>query len=302
MNFSLEIDAGIELSETPIWDWRVKRWFWTDLFSGDVHEYDPVTKAERMWQTKPWIGSAVPTSDLNQLMCVLEDGVYLLNLQTGALEFVVDPEPGNSLNRYNDSRCDSRGRIFISSVAKTYGTDAYTSDQRGSFYMVDTDKSVIKIVDGINQYNDMTWNLTQTKMYVVDTFNETLLEFDYDLERGPVGEPRVVLDFKGREGMPDGLSIDEEGNLYICHWTQKISVWSPDFKRVNTLSFPVEYVCCGGFGGDDMRDFYVTSSRFFYSDQQLAENPGAGGVFAAKSPIPGRREYFYPVHGFGKTF
>lgn len=295
MDFRLEIDARIELSETPIWDPRVKKLYWTDLFSGDVHQYDPETKVDKMWPTKEWIGSAIPTSDPDRVMCVLEDGVYLLDLTTGDLQFVVDPEPGNTKNRYNDSRCDSKGRIYISSVAKTYGTDAYTPDQRGAFYMVDTDQSVKKIVDNINQYNDMTWNLDETRMYVVDTYNETLLEFDYDVDKGPIGEPRIALRFKGKEGMPDGLSIDQEGNLYICHWTKQISVWSSQMERIDSLDFPVEYVCCGGFGGEDMKDLYVSSSKFFYTDEDLAQNPGAGGVFVAKSPIAGRKEFFYPI-------
>lgn len=295
MDFKLVIDSNIELAETPIWDERVKKLYWTDLFSGDVHQFDPITKESKLWKTKELIGSAVPTNDPDKIMCVVEDGLHVLNLVTGDLEFVVDPEPGNDKNRYNDSRCDAKGRVFISSVAKTYGTDDYTPDQLGAFYMVDTDKSVKKIVDNINQYNAMVWNKDNTKMYVVDTYNETLLEFDYDLEQGPISEPRVVISFKDKEGMPDGLSIDTEGNFYVCHWSKKISVWNENFEPVKTIEFPVEYVCCGGFAGEDMKDFYVATSKYFYDDEQLKANPGAGGTFVARSEVAGRKDYFYQV-------
>lgn len=295
MDFKLVIDSNIELAETPIWDERVKKLYWTDLFSGEVHQYDPATKEAKAWPTKEWIGSAVPTNDPNKIMCVAGNGLHVLDLETGELEFVVDPEPGNDKNRYNDSRCDAKGRVFISSVAKTYGGEAYTPDQTGAFYMVDTDKSVKKIVDGINQYNAMVWNADNTKMYVVDTYNEALLEFDYDLEQGPTSQPRVVISFKDREGMPDGLSIDTEGNFYVCHWSKKISVWNAKFELVKTIEFPVEYVCCGGFAGEDMKDFYVATSKYCYDEEQLKANPGAGGTFVARSEIAGRKDYFYQL-------
>ena len=297
MKFELLLDYGVELAETPIWDPRIGKWYWNDLFKGTVYRFTPETGKSEEWETGGMIGSAVPCKDPEKLLVVLENGAHLLDLATGELSFIVDPDKGIEHNRYNDSRVDAAGRLFMSSVHKAYGTDKYSPDMLGNFYMVEADRKTVRVVvEGIQQYNAIVWNRENTKMFVVDTYNQTLLCFPYDLAKGPTGIPEVVLDFtpKGTShGMPDGMSIDTQDNLYICHWTGKITVWDSKISLVREVQFPVEYVCCGGFGGKDMQDYVVATSKYCYTDEQLAKNKGAGGLFTTRNEIPGRPDYFY---------
>lgn len=294
MDFKLAIDANLELVETPIWDVRVNGLYWTDLFGGDVHLYFPENGEEEVYPTGRMIGSAIPTSDVGKVLCSLEDGLYLLERKTGSLTFLVNPEPGRDENRFNDTRVDSVGRVFMSSVSKKYGTPDYTPDMYGGFYMVDTDGTVKVIEKEINQYNAILWNRENTQMYVVDTFHECLLAYPYSLDEGVTGPGQVVIEFK-EQGMPDGMSMDEEGNIYVCHWTGMISVWSPRFKWMENLSIPVGYGCCTGFGGEDGRDLYLATSRYCYTKEELGKNPGAGGIFVARNPVKGRMDFFYQI-------
>ena len=293
-SFRLAIDARVELAETPIWDERIGRWYWTNLFNGDVHRYDPVSGADEVFPTNKLIGSAIPTSDVNKLLVSLEDGIHLLDLMNGTLSFIADPENGNPNNRYNDTRVDAHGRVFMSSVSKLYGTSDYSPDMKGGFYMVEPDGHVHTIETSINQYNCMVWNHDDTKLFVVDTYNHTLLSYDYDINRGVISPAAIVIRF-GELGMPDGISIDAEDNLYICHWTGQLSIWDSQLSLIKTVPFPVEYACCGGFGGEGYHDFYVASSKYCYSDAELAKNPGAGGIFAARMDIQGTPDHFYQV-------
>lgn len=292
MKFDLVLDTSFEIAETPIWDRRIGKLYYTDLFTGDVHRYDPVSGEKEVWKTNTLIGSAVPTDDENKLFCALETGMYLLDLKNGELEFLCDPENGNKANRYNDTRIDPVGRIFTSSVSKLYGTDEYRPDMLGGFYMIDTDGSVHVLEEGINQYNAIVWNADASKMFVIDTYNETLIGYDYDIQSGPVGKGRVMIEF-GELGMPDGMSIDSEDNLYVCHWTKQISVWDKQLNLKETIAIPVEYACCTGFGGEDMKDLYLATARYRYSEKELKENKGAGGIFCAKSAVKGAGDYFY---------
>lgn len=293
-DFTLAIDANVELAETPIWDPRVKKLYWTDLFTGDVHRVDPMTGDDEIFSTHALIGSAIPTDDPDMVLVALDTGLHLLCLKTGALALLAEPEPGRPENRHNDTRVDARGRIFTSTVAKAYGTAAYEPSMRGGFYMVDTDGSVHTIAAGINQYNAIVWNSSNTKMFVIDTYNQALLSFDYSLESGPMSDPKEVLSLK-ELGMPDGMSIDREDSLYICHWTGKISIWDKALRLKEIIPFPVEYVCCGGFAGDALDTYYVASSRYCYGEDDLKKNPGAGGLFYTKSPVRGAPEHFYPL-------
>lgn len=293
--FLMVYDANVTLLETPVWDARTQRLYCTDLFTGDVHAYDPSDGKVVIYRTGGgMIGSAIPASDENKLLCATEKGICLYDLTSGLLCVVADPNGGNSENRYNDTRVDTRGRIFASTVSKLYGTSDYRPDMLGAFYMVDTDGSVKTVVEGINQYNCIVWNTADTEMFVIDTFNGKLLSFDYDIERGPVSGPRERLDLNGI-GMPDGLSIDTNDNLYICHWAGKISVWDKTLSPVRIIDFPVSQVCCGGFGGAAMKDFYVATARYAYTEEQLADRRGAGGLFRADAETAGTGDHFYPI-------
>ena len=295
MKFSLVLDTNVTLLETPIWDARTKHLYCTDLFTGDVHAYDTTWGADVVYHTGGgMIGSAIPCSDQNKLLCALEKGLCIFDMTSGELSQVADPNGGNAENRYNDTRVDARGRIFASTVSKLYGTPRYQPDMLGNFYMVDVDGNVKTIVKGINQYNCMVWNAANTEMFVIDTFNGWLLSFDYDLEAGPVSGPKKRLDLN-HIGMPDGLSIDTEDSIYICHWTGKISVWDKNLSLLRIEAFPVEQVCCGGFGGESMQDFYVATARYAYTPEQMSGRRGAGGLFRADSNIAGTGDHFYPI-------
>ena len=293
MDFRLVIDAKAGIAETPIWDGRIGRLYWTDVAKGDIHRYDPRSGTGQVWHTDRAIGSAIPCGDMDKMFCALDGGLFLFDLRTSRLDLICNPDsrPGY---RYNDSRIDARGRILTSSVCKLYGSDSYRPEMTGNFYMVDTDGSVTVLAEGINQYNGIVWNKDSTKMYVVDTYNQKLLEFPYDAGRGPVGGCARELDLSGI-GMPDGVSIDCEDNLYVCHWSGKISVWDKGLRPAGVIGFPVGYACCGGFGGPDMKEFYVATASWNYSDADFAANPGAGGIFAAETKTAGRPDYFYPA-------
>lgn len=294
MDFKLVIDSNLELVETPIWDARVKGLYWTDLFGGDVHLYDPQSGREEVYPTERMIGSAVPTTDPGKVLCSLEDGLYILDRETGGLTFLVNPEPERDDNRFNDTRVDAVGRVFMSSVSKKYGTPDYSPDMYGGFYMIEKSGQVVTIEAQINQYNAILWSLDNTQMYVVDTYHERLMAYPYSLDQGVTGPGRPVIEFK-EQGMPDGMSMDQDGNIYVCHWTGQISVWSPRFELVKIIPVPVEYACCTGFGGEDGRDLYLATSRYCYSSEELKENPGAGGIFVARNSTKGRNDFFYQL-------
>jgi len=290
-DFKLLIDAKTILAETPVWDSRIGQLYWTVLFSGDVCRYDPETGTQKVWKTGKEIGAAIPTDDPDRLFCALDEGLFLLDLTTEELELISDPDPRPDY-RYNDSRVDARGRILTSSVSKSYGTEDYRPDMKGSFYIVDTDGTVAVLAEGVNQYNGIVWNKDDTKMFVVDSYNNKLLVFPYDIGSGPAGGIEREIDLEPI-GMPDGISIDEEDTLYICHWSGKISMWDKNLDHAGNIDFPVGYVCCGGFGGADMRDFYAATSAYGYTEKDFTENPGAGGIFAARSETAGRPDNFY---------
>jgi sugar lactone lactonase YvrE len=50
---------------------------------------------------------------------------------------------------------------------------------------------------------------------------------------------------------------------------------------------PASQITSCAFGGDDLMDLYITSARKGLTDDQLADEPGAGGLFKARVDVPG---------------
>jgi sugar lactone lactonase YvrE len=294
MRFELAIDAKAVLAETPIWDHRIRRLYWTDLFNGTVHRYDPVTGKSKRAETRSVIGSAVPCETEGKLLVAVDEGMMLLDFATGKLEPIAQPEKNTGQFRYNDTRCDSVGRIYTSTVSKRLTEPDFDPDRMaGKFYQIDTDGQVTVLEDKLVQYNTPFFDSGNKYLYVVDTQQKRLLRYPYSIAKGARGPAEAVIQF---EDMPDGVSVDVDDRIYVCHWGDKkrISVWSlKDYSFIEFIPFPVKHICCGGFAGEDMKDFYVATSLFWIPEGDGDLQAGAGGLFKARSPIPGRREFFY---------
>ncbi len=72
--FDLVIDARVELAETPIWDSRIDKLYWTDLFNGTIHRYDAVTGCDETVETHSFIGSAIPCTSITNCWYPLHRG------------------------------------------------------------------------------------------------------------------------------------------------------------------------------------------------------------------------------------
>jgi len=234
---------------------------------------------------------------IDKLLVAVDSGMMLLDFRTSKMELVAVPQTNTGEFRYNDTRCDPVGRIFTSSVSKNYTESFFDpNSMTGKFYMIEPNGEVIVLVDKLVQYNTIFLDNANNNLYAVDTYNKKLLRFDYSLEKGAFGVPETVIEF---EDMPDGVSVDVEDNIYVCHWSEKrhITVWNlKDYQFVRSIPFPLKNICCGGFGGDDMRDFYVGTSEFWLPKGDSDFSSGAGGIFRSRLEIPGKPENFYKIN------
>lgn len=288
------LDAKCVVAETPIWDPRIKKLYWTDLFKGGVHRYDPTTGLDEFIETNMIIGAAIPCETEGKLMVAVDKGMMLLDFTSGKLELICVPELNTDNLRYNDTRCDKAGRIFTSTMSRLYTESGFDPvKMTGKFYMVDVDGKVVTLVDKVVQYNTILFNNKNTAMYVIDTYYKKLLKFNYSIEKGSWGKPQTVIYFPAT---PDGAVIDSEDNIYVTHWTdgKYISVYNlNDYRLKEKIAFPVKHICCPGFGGDDMKDFYVTTALFWLHDGDEDFEVGAGGIFKARNKVAGLTEIFY---------
>ena len=91
--------------------------------------------------------------------------------------------------------------------------------------------------------------------------------------------------------MPDGLTVDAEGFVWVAVWDGWTLIrYDPEGRVALRVPLPVPRPtsCC--FGGDDMRTLFITTASIRLSEQVLAEAPLSGALFACRPGVSGLPE------------
>ncbi|MBE0601241.1 MAG: SMP-30/gluconolactonase/LRE family protein, partial [Firmicutes bacterium] len=207
-------------------------------------------------------------------------GYYLLDDQ-GAMKRLYAPEALVPALRYNDGKCDRRGRFWA-------GTQIMRDAMKGKgfFGCLDVDGTFRTVLKGVTTSNGLAWNADDTVLYYIDTMTRSVQAFPFDLEHGTLGEGRVCVTVPAAYGYPDGMTIDREGMLWVAHWQgSAVRRYDPRTGEcIGVLPVPASRVTCCCFGGEALDTLYITTSR---RDVDTDAEPLAGGVFQAKVGVAG---------------
>ncbi len=266
------------LGEGPVWDFRKKTIYWIDILNGQIHAYTPSDEKHKVVSVFQMIG-AMAICKNGRFIAALKNGFGFIDRDSGAVSMITNPEPELPGNRFNDGKCGPDGRFWA-------GTMSHTDEpEKGSFYLLDKDLSVTKKMERVSISNGISWSLDNKFFYYIDTPTFTVAAFDFDPVNAKITNKRIVIRIPENEGSPDGMTIDNEGMLWIAHWDGwQITRWNPfSGKKMLSIPFPVARVtsCC--FGGENFRDLYITSARTGLTADQLHKQPLAGSLFIIRN-------------------
>lgn len=278
----LVVDANAILAEGPCWDHNNQVLYWVDIKGKDLHVFDPETEKDRKIHIGQFVGTVAPSGE-KEVVLALENGFHLLNLDTEELTFLKDPEEDMPENRFNDGKCDAMGRFWAGTMDKDGESNA------GSLYCLDRNLEIRTIESDLGISNGLAWNKENTVFYFIDTPTQSVAAYDFDLESGAVSNKRTVIKVSDDEGFPDGMTIDEEGMLWIAHYNgHQVGRWNPETgKMIESIQLPVSQVTCCTFGGKNLDELYITTGRENLDDEALASQPLAGSVFRVKTETKG---------------
>jgi len=284
----LILDIKALAAEGPFWDTEKQCLYWVDILNKNVNIYSPKKNENRIIKLDQFVGTAIPR-EKGGLIVALQKGLYFINEDSGETQFIVDAESDIPDTRFNDGKCDSAGRLWVGTM------DVNENQAIGSLYCLDTNLGFYKKIDGVTVSNGTAWSLDNRVMYYIDSPTKEVAAYDFDPEKAEIQKKRRIISFPDGEGVPDGMTIDSEGMLWIAHFDgSKVSRWDPNTgNMLEYISLPVEKVtsCC--FGGEYLDELYITTARVGLSDEQLKEQPLAGGIFKYKTGVKGIKSYKY---------
>jgi sugar lactone lactonase YvrE len=283
----LVLDAGADLGEAPTWDADAHRLIWVDITKGLVHSFDPDTGQDDVVDVGQPVGAAVPTRS-GRLALAAEDSFSLLDPATARTDLLAEVESEVAETAMNDGKCDGAGRFWAGTK------DVEGHRPLGSLYRLDADHRLTRVLKDVTISNGLGWSPDQRTMYYIDSTTYGIDAFDFDFSSGSVSHRRRMVELPVAWGLPDGMTVDEEGLLWVAFWggsaVRRIGV---DGRLASTIELPASQTTSCTFGGDDLSDLYVTSARVGLSDTELREQPSAGGLFRLRAGVRG-----LPSHPF----
>ena len=297
MAITVAVTKKCELGEGPWWDEDQKRLYWFDGFGNELYLFDPASEKNEVFPINSKIGCVIPAITKNKLVLCLQDGVYLYDKNEKILECISDVENEIENNRLNDGACDSRGTLWFGSMSMTANQEDREFEITGSFYSLTPNGELKKHFDNVGISNGIAWNKNETVMYYIDSTTQCVFSFRFDLEKRELSEKKVVVEIPTNEGIPDGMTIDTEGMLWIAHFGGGIvSRWDPNSKkRLSEIKIPASNVTCCCFGGPDYKDLYITTARTGLAKTQLEKEPLAGSLFLDRPGPQGIRQHRFGI-------
>jgi sugar lactone lactonase YvrE len=199
----------------------------------------------------------------------------------------------------NDAKCDPRGRLWAGTRDKDFSAPGRPiAPGRCGLYRIDPDGAVTRVVGGVTLSNGMDWSPDGSTFYYIDTYTRAVDAFDFDMDRGTVRNRRTVVRIRSGEGLPDGMTVDSEGTLWVAiAGAGQIRRYSPSGALLTRIDVPTPTVTSCAFGGAGGAELFITSARVRLPSAALTglshgftiEAPehdsglsGAGGLFTLR--------------------
>lgn len=284
MAFSVDtaLAAGAELGEGAIWDSDARVLHWIDITARKLHRFDPVARTNQTRQLPQMVGTVVPRKS-GGVMVALQEGLAILDDGSDQPVIVARPPEAEHppSSRFSDGKCDPAGRFWAGTMhVKANVTGA------GALYRLDPDLSLGRMLEGVTVSNGIVWSADARTMYYIDSPTRQVVAFDYRLEDGTIGAPRTAIAVPEEIGVPDGMTIDAEGMLWVAHWGGwSVRRWNPTTGEVLAeVKVPASQVTSCAFGGANLDQLYITTAAIDLTDEQRRDEPAAGDLFVCTSP------------------
>jgi sugar lactone lactonase YvrE/DNA-binding IclR family transcriptional regulator len=278
------IPGSAFLGEGPHWSASRKRLYWVDILAPAVLHADPVRGAVTTVPMPELISAIVPRRR-GGFVATTQHGIKAIDVETGAVTPIADPEVDRPGNRFNDAKCDRAGRLWAGTLAID------TTPGEGSLYRFDPDGRVHRMDGGFHVSNGIDFSPDNQRLYFTDTGKRRIYVYDFDLESGAIDNRRVFHELPEGVGTPNGLTVDSQGFVWSAQWDGWcVTRYDPDGQVERVINLPVPRPTSCIFGGPGLDTLYVTSARIRLSAQQLLEAPLSGSVFAVDTGVPGLPE------------
>jgi L-arabinonolactonase len=172
------------LGESPVWCPVDQVLYWVDIKRPAIYCFNPATGSSHTWPMPEQVG-CISLRQHGGAIAALRSGFAFVDFHSGEVCKLPSPILNESEMRFNDGRCDRRGRFWAGTLheARHPGTAA--------LYRLDPDGRSTKMFGGVTVSNGIAWSPDSRTMYFADSWTRTIFSFDFDLDSGTLHNRRI---------------------------------------------------------------------------------------------------------------
>ncbi|HEX5228532.1 MAG TPA: SMP-30/gluconolactonase/LRE family protein [Bryobacteraceae bacterium] len=175
----------------------------------------------------------------------------------GKVEVLAERFQGKRLNAPNDLAIRKDGEVYFTDPAFGNQQDARELDFFGVFRI--SRKGELEVIaKPKGRPNGIALSPDGRTLYVDNSDEKNVRAYDLD-KSGAASNERVLI--SGIDGVPDGMCIDEKGNLYVT--AAQVFVYAPYGKLLGKIPIEETPSNCT-FGDPDLGSLYITARTSVY--------------------------------------
>jgi gluconolactonase len=198
----------------------------------------------------------------------------------GSLTVIANSFQGKRLLRPNDVIVKSDGSIYFTDPGGNAAPEQWDVTISGVYRVSPDLGSMSLIIDDMVRPNGLAFSPDENTLYVADTRRRHVRAYQMQANGTIAKETsRVFVDLGGTEpGVPDGIKVDAEGNVY-SGGSGGLYIIDSKGKKLGRIVHGQPATTNVAFGGDDWKTLYFTTASTLFS-----VNVKIAGV-----PVPAKR-------------
>lgn len=215
------------------------------------------------------VGSNGLTLDKERRLTICEHGNRRVTRleKDGSLAILAERYEGKRLNSPNDLVYKSDGSLYFTDPP--YGLAGQDDDPEkeldfsGVFRL--TGDELQLLYDGMKRPNGLAFSPDEKYLYVANSDRSRKIWMRFPVQPdGTLGSGSVFYDVTDQkeQGSPDGMKVDERGNLY-CTGPGGVWIFSPEGRHLGTIKPPEIPANCA-WGDEDGKTLYITARSGLY--------------------------------------
>jgi gluconolactonase len=263
-----KLAGGFEFTEGPACDSKGNVFF-TDQPNDRIMEWSAEGKLSTYMQ---------PCGRANGLCFDAKGNLWACADETNALwRISPDKKVTVVLGNFEGKLFNGPNDIWIRPDSAVYFTDPYykrpywkrgPKEQNEDVYFLSSDQKMLtRVVDDLKQPNGIIGTADGKTLYVADIGAKRT--FRYRIERDGSLKDKTLFCEPGS----DGMTIDNEGNVYITG--NGVTVFNPSGKQIKSIPVPESWTANICFGGQDRHLLFITASKGIYGLRMRVKGVGS---------------------------